>query len=196
VDKGSPRPFGNVFLDGWDIDLESQGGSGSPNSYKYLGSMLNHLRGYFARDTSHAYHIAGAPQCPLPESNMGLSMTQAKYDYLWIQFYNNNCAANDLFRDSNENPNGAGYFNLKDWPKYLGNGASKNAKLLVGLPGASDAAENYDFVASKNLASLVSQAQNVPNFAGVMIYDAGAVSESSTNGKDYAQLVKDALNNA
>jgi chitinase len=127
---------------------------------------------------------------------MGLSMTQAKYDYLWIQFYNNNCAANDLFRDSNENPNGAGYFNLKDWPKYLGNGASKNAKLLVGLPGASDAAENYDFVASKNLASLVSQAQNVPNFAGVMIYDAGAVSESSTNGKDYAQLVKDALNNA
>jgi hypothetical protein len=29
-----------------------------------------------------------------------------------------------------------------------------------------------------------------------MIYDAGAISESTTNGKNYAQLVKAALNNA
>lgn len=192
VAKGTPRPFGNVFVDGWDIDIEEQKG----NSYKYLGEMINTLRGYFPNDSSHSYYIGGAPQCPTPDANMGPSINQAQYDYLWIQFYNNNCAANDLFQDSNNNPDGAGSFNLKDWPGVIANGASKNAKLLVGIPGSHDAATNYDYVASKNLPSLVSQSKGVKNFGGIMVYDAGASDEVNVNGQNYVQLVKSALNGA
>jgi chitinase len=160
--------------------------------------MVKNLRGYFSRDPSHSYYISGAPQCGIEDKNMGKSLQEAKYDYLWIQFYNNACSANDLFKDPNTNPNGAGYFNFKDWPKYLRNGASKDAKLFVGISGARAAAAEFDYVASNNLPSLVDQSKNVPNFAGVMVYDAAAVSShgTSTPGKNYVQVVKDTLNKA
>jgi chitinase len=192
VDKGTPRPFGNVFLDGWDIDLESRGASDSPDSWRYLGSMINHLRGYFSRDPNHQYFIGGAPQCPIPEKNMGLSIRQAQYDYLWIQFYNNDCSASTLFDGS-----GGSAYNLKDWPGHISDGASKNAKLLVGLPGSNAEAQGY-YIPSNKLASLVDQSKNVPGFDGIMVYDAGDVSSHGTNtpGKNYIQVVKQVLNNA
>jgi chitinase len=165
--------------------------------------MVNDIRDYFPKNATRPYYISGAPECFLNASGnpfMGKSMQEAKYDYLWIQFYNNNCSANSLFENPAENKNGAGYFNLKDWPAYLSDGASKDAKLLVGLPGAPDAAAKFDYVAPENLASLVAQSKNVTNFAGIMVYDAGAVSqgaeEGATNGDNYIQLAKTALNSA
>lgn len=192
VAANTPRPFGDVFIDGWDFDIESRGG----DSYKYLGTLVNTLRGYFSSDSNNKYYIGGAPQCPLPEENMGLAMSQAQFDYLWVQFYNNNCAANDLFEDSSNNPTGAGSYNLGDWPGYLSGGASANAKLLTGLPGAPDAADSFDYVDPSNLDSLVSQSKGVANWGGIMVYDAGASNEIDVNGKNYAQLTKAALNSA
>jgi chitinase len=51
--------------------------------------MINRLRERFTENPSKKYLISGAPQCPLPEVNMGEMINAAKFDLLWIQFYNN-----------------------------------------------------------------------------------------------------------
>ncbi|KAM0262807.1 hypothetical protein ACHAQJ_001601 [Trichoderma viride] len=56
------RPFGDVFVNGFDFDLELNAGS---QYYQYL---ISTLRSNFASDPKNAYYITGAPQCPLPLS--------------------------------------------------------------------------------------------------------------------------------
>ncbi|CAK1367887.1 unnamed protein product [Cercospora beticola] len=182
VQDKSKRPLGNVRIDGWDIDIESnpydEDGKG------YLGAMLNKLRSYFEADTAHKYYIGGAPQCYLNHDqgknmdlNMGNSINQAKYDYLWIQFYNNECAATHAYDGSNQ-------FNLNEWPGVIANGASKNAKLYVGIPG--NKAEAPEYVPTAHLADVYNAAKGVKGFAGFMVYEVGDTkSVVVKNGCDY-----------
>lgn len=153
VQDKSKRPLGNARIDGWDIDIESDPYGEDENGY--LGAMLNKLRSYFEADTAHKYYIGGAPQCYLNDNknmdtNMGHSINQAKYDYLWIQFYNNECAATHAYDGSNQ-------FNLNKWPGVIANGASKNAKLLVGIPG--NKAEAPEYVPTAHLADVYNAAK-------------------------------------
>ena len=78
------RPFGDVFVNGFDFDLELNNGN------EYYPAMISALREGFETDTANTYFITGAPQCPIPEPNMGVLIDNAKFDYLWPQFYNNN----------------------------------------------------------------------------------------------------------
>ena len=43
----SPRPFGDVFVNGFDLDIENSNGE---TNYQYL---VNKLQGYFAKDTGN-----------------------------------------------------------------------------------------------------------------------------------------------
>ncbi|KAH7386321.1 putative chitinase 3 precursor [Cadophora sp. MPI-SDFR-AT-0126] len=182
--SNSPRPFGNSYLDGWDIDI---GSNQNNEAQDYLGTLVNSLRGYFPSDSSNTYYISGAPQCPLPEGNMGHSMMEAQYDYLWIQFYNNYCGAADLVKNSSQNPDGAGSFNFADWPGYLANGASANAKLHVGLPGDKAEAGDYFYIPSNSLPTVLANSEGVKGYNGFMIYDAGDSDVVNVNGCHYAQ---------
>lgn len=156
--------------------------------------------------------MSGAPQCPIPEQNMGNSMMQAQYDYLCknlrveftskrpltvsavIQFYNNNCAAADLVKDSNNNPQGpGGTYNLADWPGYLSGGASANARLHVGLPGDKAEAGDYHYVPTYSLPEVVANSEGVAGFNGIMIYDAGDSDVPNVNGCNYAQQARRVL---
>lgn len=61
------------------------------NGYsQYYPAMISTLRQNFGTDPNNKYYITGAPQCPIPEPNMGIIIGNATFDYLWIQFYNNN----------------------------------------------------------------------------------------------------------
>ena len=116
VSSLAPRPIGNSFVDGWDFDIESN----PNNSGQYLGELVTKLRSYFSSDPSHTYYISGAPQCPLPETNMGAAIKSAKFDYLFIQFYNNDyCSAYQLFQ------NDGGSFNYDSWVSYIANTPSE-----------------------------------------------------------------------
>lgn len=113
-----------------------------------------------------------------------------------IQFYNNNCAAADLVKDSQQNPDGAGgTFNFADWPGYLSGGASSGAKLHVGLPGneAEVAPSGYGFVPAYSLAEVVGNSEGVAGFNGIMIYDAGDSDVPNDNGCNYSQNVRRVL---
>ncbi|KAL1988822.1 hypothetical protein VTN96DRAFT_7706 [Rasamsonia emersonii] len=175
-----PRPFGSTFVNGWDFDIEANSGN---QYYQYL---IAKLRSNFASDPSNTYYITGAPQCPIPEPNMNVIVTNAQFDYLWIQFYNNpGCSVN-------------GNINFDQWKTNIANTPSANAKLFIGVPasplgatGTESGAQYY--LQPSALASLVGQYQSDPAFGGVMMWNAGFSDSNVNNGCTYAQEAKHIL---
>jgi chitinase len=113
------RPFGSAFVNGFDFDLELNNGN------EYYPAMISALRSNFESDSGNTYYITGAPQCPIPEPNMGVVIDNAQFDYLWPQFYNNNnytvpCALPI---------NGNAPFNYDDWVTYTAGTPSANASM-------------------------------------------------------------------
>lgn len=189
VDSSAPRPIGDSYVDGWDLDVESN----PNNSGQYLGDLVTKLRSYFASDPNNQYYISAAPQCPLPESNMGQAIQSSQFDWLFIQFYNNDyCSAYQLF------DNDGGSFNYDSWVDYVAGTPSSGAKLFVGLPASPDASTGDSsgskfYVTPTNLASLVSQYSSHAQFGGVMLWDAGNSDTINVNGCNYAQEVHSVL---
>jgi chitinase len=189
VSSLAPRPIGNSFVDGWDFDIESN----PNNSVQYLSELVTKLRSYFASDPGHTYYISGAPQCPLPEVNMGAAITSAQFDYLFIQFYNNDyCSAYQLFQ------NDGGSFNYDSWVSYVANTPSKNAKLFIGLPASKlastgDSSGTKYWISTTDLPKLVSQYKSHAQFGGIMLWDAASSDTVSLNGCNYAQEVHSVL---
>lgn len=82
----SSRPFGSAVLDGVDLDVENSHGS------QYYADFVDKLESLW-NGASKKYYLTAAPQCPLPDANVGavLSSRTSNFDYIQIQFYNNNC---------------------------------------------------------------------------------------------------------
>ncbi|KAL9057486.1 MAG: hypothetical protein Q9162_002323 [Coniocarpon cinnabarinum] len=180
------RPLGQQTADGFDIDVESND-SASNENYQYF---ISALRDSFKSDSAGSYVITGAPQCPWPEPNMGKMIGEAKFDMLFIQFYNNPaCSAN------NGDTSG---INFSDWAKNLQGGPSADAKLFLGLPGSPTGATGTDsgskyFVQPSDLVGLVKQYKDQPAFGGVMMWDAAQSDKSQIGGCSYAQNAKSIL---
>ena len=176
-----PRPFGNVFVNGFDFDIES-----NPNGNNYYQYMISTLRSNFASDPSHTYYITGAPQCPIPEPNMGVIINNSHFDYLWIQFYNNpGCSVN-------------GAINFNDWKSSISSTPSANAKLFIGVPAAPNGATGTPsgaqyYLAPSALASLVNEYDTNSAFGGVMMWSAGFSDSNVNNSCTYAQEAKHIL---
>ncbi|SMQ51253.1 unnamed protein product [Zymoseptoria tritici ST99CH_3D7] len=113
-----------------------------------------------------------------------------------IQFYNNFCASTDLVKDPNDNPDSdgsGGYFDFGEWPAYISGGASKNAKIHVGLPGSKSetpASNSFDYVPTKGLPTVLQNSKNAAGYNGFMIFDAGDSDMINVNGCDYEQQVR------
>jgi chitinase len=177
-----PRPFGKTFVDGWDMDIESNSGN------QYYKNMLETLRSNFAKDPSNTYYITGAPQCPVPEPNMGGMVTTAQFDYLWVQFYNNEGCSTD------------GEINFNDWKNYIANTPSSDATIVIGVPASPDAATGTAsgaqyYLEPDSLSDLVSQYKDDSAFGGIMMWSAGFSDANVNNGCTYAQEAKSILDN-
>ncbi|KAI3340285.1 class III chitinase ChiA2 [Ustulina deusta] len=183
-----PRPFGDTFVNGFDFDLELNDGN------KYYPAMISALRANFETDSRNTYYITGAPQCPIPEPNMAVVIGNAKFDYLWPQFYNNNnytapCALPI---------NGNAPFNYDDWVTYTAGTPSANAKLFIGVLAASLAAndgpagETY-YATPEQLSHIVSEYKSHDRFSGIMMWSAGFSDSNVINGCTYAQQAKSIL---
>jgi chitinase len=175
-----PRPFGSSFVNGWDFDIESNSGN------QYYPAMIAQLRSNFASDPSHEYYITGAPQCPIPEPNMNVIITNATFDYLWVQFYNNpGCSVN-------------GPINYDAWKTNIAGTPSANAELFLGVPastlgatGTPNGAQYY--LSPANLSSLVAQYDSDSAFGGIMMWSAGFSDSNVIDGCTYAQQAKSIL---
>ncbi|QKX62534.1 uncharacterized protein TRUGW13939_09695 [Talaromyces rugulosus] len=176
-----PRPFGKTFVDGWDFDIEKPEGS---QYYQYLISVL---RSNFASDPSHVYYISGAPQCPLNEPYMRQAIQEAVFDYLWVQFYNNDDC-------SHPNP-----INYNDWVDLITTGSSAAAKVFIGVPASTKGAngkisgEKY-YMSPSDLAITVTKYTMNSHWGGIMLWDAGFSDANVIGGCTYAQQSKNILN--
>ena len=169
-----PRPFGTSFVNGFDFDIESNSGN------EYYQYMISTLRSNFASDSSHTYYITGAPQCPIPEPNMGEIVTAAQFDYLWVQFYNNPYCSN---------PN---TLNYNDWVTYLSGTPSQNAKIFLGVPASPEASTGTDsgssyYFSPSALATTVSEFDSSSHWGGIMMWSAGFSDANVNSGCTYAQ---------
>jgi chitinase len=175
-----PRPLGNAFVNGFDFDIESNSGN------QYYQDMIQTLRSNFASDSSNTYYITGAPQCPIPEPNMGEIISAAQFDYLWVQFYNNpGCSVN-------------GAINWDAWKSFIAGTPSSAAKLFIGVPasplgatGTSSGSKYY--LAPSDLANLVNEHNSDSAFGGVMMWSAGFSDSNANSGCTYAQEAKHIL---
>ncbi|KAL7961257.1 glycoside hydrolase family 18, chitinase [Trichoderma compactum] len=179
------RPFGSVFVNGFDFDIELNAGS------QYYQYMISTLRSNFASDPKNTYYITGAPQCPIPEPNMGEIISSSQFDYLWVQFYNNNPTCSLGLP-------GDAPFNFDDWVSFISTTPSKNAKLFIGAPastlGANGNAGGAKYYATPDqLASIVASTKSNPAFGGIMLWDAGYSDSNVINGCNFAQNAKSIL---
>jgi chitinase len=136
--KGS-RPFGTAVLDGFDMDIENPD---SAFSYTFFVQEMNQL---FATDTSKNYFMTGAPQCIVPDANMGDMMFNGKFNYLYIQFYNTpQCSARGAISGYKSQDGSLQYFSYDAFQEYItvSFSQSKGAQLFIGLPASLDAADN------------------------------------------------------
>ncbi|KAI1318079.1 glycoside hydrolase family 18 protein [Xylariaceae sp. FL0255] len=183
---GVTRPLGSAFVNGFDFDIEVASGQ------DYYASMISTLRTSFADDSANTYYITGAPQCPIPEPNMGIQ--NAQFDYLWPQFYNNNnytypCALPI---------NGNAPFNYDQWVNFTSGTPSSNAQLFVGVPASEDAANGTPagatyYATPSQLSDIVSEYSSHDRFAGIMMWSAGFSDANVVNGCTYAQNVHSIL---
>ncbi|OAQ98019.1 hypothetical protein LLEC1_05039 [Akanthomyces lecanii] len=162
------RPFGDVKLDGVDLDNETNDSTG------YL-AMTKRFRANMAKDSSKKYYLTAAPQCPFPDQSEPLSVCKL-LDYVWVQFYNNG--------DCNIAQSG---FNaaVKNWSKGIG-----SAKLFIGgLASGADGDEGY--VDSNTFIKALKgvEAMNLPNYGGAMLWEAQL---SKTNG-DFAKKIRSSV---
>ncbi|KAL5620394.1 hypothetical protein FOBRF1_003640 [Fusarium oxysporum] len=175
-DDGTTRPA----VDGFDFDIEHD----LPNG-PYI-AMINELR----RLNSDVI-ITGAPQCPTSDQYFYMKdmINQAKFDALFIQFYNNpGC---DAIPDPSVSWD---RFNYDDWEGIVEDSeCSQNAKLYVGLPASEAAAPGGGYLEPEAMKDLVCALKDKTHFAGISLWDLTRGAGNEIDGKNYNEHVMDAL---
>ncbi|KAI9592994.1 glycoside hydrolase superfamily [Syncephalis fuscata] len=174
--NGKIRPFGDVVLDGVNLDIEG----GNPYNYAAFVDQLRQLHSKTGQATHTSKHntnmavsanhrtrpliITAAPQCPYPDAYMHDVLTKSEIDAVYVQFYNNYCGT-QAFGTSN--------FNFD-----------------VGMNGvpASPTAANIGYVAPDKLQEIITSVQTrYPSFGGVMMWDTSQAFANQDDGsRSYA----------
>ncbi|KAM7220990.1 putative glycoside hydrolase, partial [Rhypophila decipiens] len=175
-----PRPFGNSEVDGFDLDIETKFTSVGQAAYV---AFVNRMRQNFGAGSTKK--ITAAPECPLDDANFKMKdiIQNAKFDALFVQFYNNYCGASGT------------QFNYNAWETRLKTTASKDAKIFIGLPAAPSAANAGSYLEPKKAVELINQYKNKPSFGGVMFWDAylGLNKTAVTTPRNYIEYVHDEM---
>ena len=133
------------------------------------------------KDPARHYYITAAPQCPIPDASIPLDAMQ-QMDFVWVQFYNNGPC----------NVGASGFAtSFQQWSQNL---AAKGAgpKLYIGAPGCPDCAGS-GYVQPGGLAQIMKSVPAVKNMGGVMLWDGPGAIVNAAGGKDYLQVVKEAM---
>ncbi|PBP18005.1 chitin recognition protein [Diplocarpon rosae] len=179
VDRGGIRPLDRgesnedfskkIDIDGFDFNIQRPATGGSAAYIAAINRLRTHFNLHkFFYPESKTYMISASPECPLLDGHMEELITEAKFDLLFIQYYNNGLSRSTVrnFLD------GTGRFNFNQWADFVNGGKSRKAKLYVGLLGGSEAGTAGDYVTPNEVAPLLWTYRNHPQFGGVMIWDA------------------------
>ncbi|KAG5367270.1 Endochitinase [Yarrowia sp. C11] len=169
------RPFGNVIIDGFDLDIEQ----GDPVGY---ADLVNRLRQLYKEDLSRKYYVSAAPQCPFPDEYITQALVKSDIDFAFVQFYNNDCGLDD--------PDN---FNYDLWAHFAATwAANKNMKVYLGVPGSKKSADS-GYVHVPVLRQYIQKLLNNSAFGGVMMWDASSAFGNKDHGRPYVEYAKEAL---
>ncbi|XP_010915157.1 acidic endochitinase [Elaeis guineensis] len=145
------RPLGDAVLDGIDFDIEG-------GTTQHWDELANYLSGYSAQGKK--VYLTAAPQCPYPDAWMGGALNTGRFDYVWVQFYNNPPCQYSSGDASN----------LKSaWNQWTS--SLSKAQIFLGLPAAPQAAPSGGFIPVGDLKSQVLPAiKGSSNYGGVMLW--------------------------
>jgi chitinase len=127
---------------------------------------------------------------------MGDAIDNAKFDYPFIQFYNNDyCSTYQLVKPDGGKGDG---FNFDVWETEVSSHASAGPKPVVGLPASKLASTGSEdgtkyFLNPSELATLVDGFKGHGGFAGFMLWDAGNSDSNASSGCMYDQEVRRVL---
>ncbi|RUS26642.1 glycosyl hydrolases family 18-domain-containing protein [Jimgerdemannia flammicorona] len=177
--SASIRPFGDVILDGVDLDIEQGGAGGYP-------AFINTLRAHFAADSRKKYYITGAPQCVHPDAALSLALNSVWFDLVFVQFYNNPCGLG--FYSNNV----AWNYGVWDyWATHIS--VNPDVKVLIGAPAAPTAAGS-GYVDLSTLKAITQNTHNSANaFGGIMYWDASQAWLNPVGSQNYASATKSFL---
>ncbi|CAI6335761.1 unnamed protein product [Periconia digitata] len=172
---GKPRPFGDVAVDGFDLDLEAWIPSAASNEYQYVNydHFVNKLRSHYA-DSGGEYYISGAPQCIVPDERMAYAIERSHFDFLFVQFYNTaQCNTRRGYEGLGKDTT---TFTFDAWVAWLNDhSANQNVKIYLGMP-ASDVAVPSDptsYLTPTEAEKLINayKSSHPERFGGVMLWE-------------------------
>ncbi|KAF9442452.1 carbohydrate-binding module family 5 protein [Macrolepiota fuliginosa MF-IS2] len=151
----SIRPFGDVILDGVDLDIESGSGTG-------LAAFVTRLRTHIS-GAAKMYYVTAAPQCVHPDAHLQSALDAVAFDAVYVQFYNNYCGLNN-YPDQ---------FNFGTWDTWAKTKSpNKDVKVYIGAPASATAAGS-GYVDAKTLINIALDTRSkYSSFGGVMLWDA------------------------
>lgn len=149
------RPLGDAVLDGVDFDIEVGGGEAF---YAVLARRLSrHSRG-----GGRKVYLTAAPQCPFPDEHQNGALSTGLFDFVWVQFYNNDCQFDSGDPSKFQN-------SWKQWVSSI-----KARKIYLGLP-ASPSAAGSGFVPTQTvIREVLPFVKRSRKYGGVMLWDRSA----------------------
>ncbi|KAL2249042.1 acidic endochitinase SE2 [Sesamum indicum] len=146
--SSSSRPLGDAVLDGIDFDIES--GSG-----QYWDDLARALSGY---SSQRKVYLSAAPQCPIPDAHLDTAIQTGLFDYIWVQFYNNEQCD---YRGSPDNL-------LARWNQWA---SVPGGQVFLGLPAAEAAAGGGYMPPDVLISQVLPVIKTSPKYGGVMLWN-------------------------
>ncbi|XP_073306303.1 hevamine-A-like [Primulina huaijiensis] len=148
--NSTSRPLGNAVLDGVDLDIEL-------GSSLYYDDLVRFLKSY-SRYGRRVY-VTGAPQCPFPDRLLGAALNTSRFDFVWVQFYNNPpCQYSSGNIDNLVN----------SWRVWT---SSVNARrIFLGLPAAPQAAGSGFIPSDVLIGQILPLIKRSRKYGGVMLW--------------------------
>ncbi|KAF2691584.1 carbohydrate-binding module family 18 protein [Lentithecium fluviatile CBS 122367] len=197
-DAGKPRPFGDAFVDGFDLDIEAYMDPAPSADYLYANydHFVSKLKNDLYPTVGGGFYISGAPQCQIPDARLAHAISNSHFDFVFVQFYNTaQCSVRAGYNGLNASSTG---FTFDDWVAWLkANSANEGVKLYIGMPANTEGAlaEPTAYLTPNEANELIPfyAEKHADMFGGVMLWEATISSRNSICNKGYATHIKDIL---
>ncbi|XP_047965370.1 hevamine-A-like [Salvia hispanica] len=150
--SGFVGPLGDVALDGIDFDIEV------PTSTLHWDDLARAIAAYST--PQRKIYLSAAPHCLIQDRNLDVAIKTGLFDYVWVQFYNN--------QQCDYSGGAASLINSwNNWTALLPAGN----ELFLGLPAAPEAA-GTGYIEPGNLKSeILPVIKQTANYGGVMLWN-------------------------
>ena len=166
------RPFGTAFINGFDLDIESE----TQNMVPFANELRSLMDSYTTsisgvNATNAAFYLTAAPQCPYPDLwNNDMLSGNVSFDYISVQFYNNECGMQSFVSGAATTT-----FDFDQWDTWATSvSKNKDVKVLLGMVGGMEAATS-GYVDLTTLGEIIDYCKQFRSFGGVMAWDASQV---------------------